>query len=186
MKDILIYGGAFNPPTIAHQTVAQAAADYAEKHEMELWILPSGKRADKQIDVDVDTRLSLVRALLASLTTSTTVRICDIELKNDTLTQTIDTHRKLEKMYPQSRFMWLFGSDSVNTMHQWNEGDWLLSNLGMLIVQRPGFEIDIPLGDNAHFLDVEQIDISSTEVRERRFAGLPIEHLVPPLVLPFV
>lgn len=181
-KEVIIYGGAFNPPTVAHQAIAQAAADKAAHSCAELWLLPSGERNDKSINVPLERRLAYCHALLASLSTTATTQVCDIEIKADETTQTYDTIQKLEKEYPDKRFTWLFGSDSVNTMHEWEGGDWMLRNLSLLVVQRPDYELRVAR-ENIDILDVVQLKTSSTEVRKRQERGLSVSELVPPAVL---
>jgi|GEM_PF-3241881 len=40
-KNTIIYGGAFNPPTRAHQAILQACIDYAEQLSVdaEVWLM---------------------------------------------------------------------------------------------------------------------------------------------------
>ncbi len=185
MKEVIVYGGAFNPPTVAHQAIAQAAADYAVERDMELWLLPSGERYDKKIGVSVEKRLSYAHALLASLSTTATTQVCDVELKNTEMSQTFLTYERLAEDNPQATFTWIFGSDSVNTMHEWERGDWLRENLPLLVVERPGYELQ-DHGNNIQILEVDQLTTSSTEVRTRHEQGLSVAELVPPSVLPLL
>jgi nicotinic acid mononucleotide adenylyltransferase len=36
MKQAIIYGGAFNPPTLAHHAILQACFDFAQKNHADL------------------------------------------------------------------------------------------------------------------------------------------------------
>lgn len=61
-KNTIIYGGAFNPPTRAHQAILQACIDYAEQLSVdaEVWLMPSGDRVDKKIEASYADRLELL------------------------------------------------------------------------------------------------------------------------------
>jgi len=185
-KETYIYGGAFNPPTIAHLVISQAIADRAESTGSELWIMPSGQRHDKTITTSVEKRLSYAHGLLASLTTRAAIQVCDAELYGDGLSETVDTREKLVNTYPDRNFVWVSGSDSMNTMHKWRGGPKLLRELSFLIVSRPGFALNTSSEVSAEFLFANQPEISSTEVRNRIVAGLPVEAMVPKGVLPLI
>ena len=180
MEQVVIYGGAFNPPTKAHQAIVQAGAEYASEMNGSFWLLFSGVRRDKGIGVDRDTRISYGEALLASVDAECELLVQTHELDRG-FSQTIDTVRQLEEAYPDTQFTWIFGSDSIQTMPKWHGGNWLLRNLQMLVVQRAGYELE--LQDNMTALEADAITCSSTGVRERLAEGQRIDDLVPKQVL---
>ncbi len=180
MKQAIIYGGAFNPPTLAHHAILQACFDFAQKNHAEVWIMPCGDRSDKSIGVSIKDRLRLVEALVEDVDEHNVKhRVVDIELRDKQKTDTYRTHLMLKSKFPAYSYCWVFGSDSVNTMKDWNNGVWLFNNLKMLVVSRPNSELlDIP--QNASLLDFEGHDISSTEVRRLLKINESIKHLVTP------
>lgn len=182
MKEAIIYGGAFNPPTNAHKAILRACVVEAEKNEAEVWVLPSGNRADKTINNSVQKRVELVNALIKSIGSfATTVNVELSELLADTPTQTYQTHAALTRQYPEHDQTWVFGADSIATMPSWEQGRVLWQNLSMLVVPRPGIELaEIP--PNARELKVATIDVSSTLVRELLVRGDAVDALVPPEV----
>ena len=92
MQETIIYGGAFNRPTLAHQAILQACVDYAEPRNAEIWLLPSASRVDKTIEVGRSERIEFCEALLRDVM-SRTVRlgIETTELDRTQLTETYDT-----------------------------------------------------------------------------------------------
>jgi nicotinate-nucleotide adenylyltransferase len=180
VKKIIIYGGAFNPPTNAHVAIGQAAADYAEELSGEFWILPSGERKDKTIGVSQRKRIAYCRALMKNIHTIVPKRLCYYEIQQ-IKSETTDTVTYLKQKYPEYMFIWLFGSDSIQTMPNWKNGNLLLEKLNMLIVQRNGYEIEI--AENMSMLKVDVPIVSSTQVRSNLASGLSVKHLVPSQVL---
>lgn len=178
MKNIILYGGAFNPPTIAHQAILQACVDHALSINAEVWLMPSGTRTDKAITTDLDMRLQLVNALVDSVENNHLISVCDFELRNERLTETFETHDYLTRTYKDRTFIWVFGSDSIATMKEWGEGERLWNELDQLILQRHGYEVDV-LPPKAKLLSVTTPKVSSTEVRECLSAGKSIVGLVP-------
>lgn len=166
-KNTIIYGGAFNPPTVAHLNVLQACVDYGEQVNGDVWLLPSGSRQDKNIDVPLERRLELVNALARDAVTRTVnIAICDDELMRAEHTETIDTVQYFNDKYPERRFIWVYGADSYASMDTWQSGDWMKQNLPMLVIERPGYDMGL-VGSNVDLLKVPEMDVSSTEVRTR-------------------
>lgn len=184
-KNTIIYGGAFNPPTLAHQAILQACIDYAEKPSVDadVWLMPSGDRSDKRIENSYENRLEMLRALTHDVVRrNVRVDIETMEIDQQERTETYETVLALQEKYPDRNMIWVFGSDSANTMPEWDRGDWLVENLEMLVVERPGYPLKV-MGKKAIELHVESIKTSSTDVRNKIEADEPIEHLVPPSVL---
>lgn len=177
-KETIVYGGAFNPPTLAHQAILSACISYAEKNHADVWLLPSGDRADKTIAVPREVRMAYVEAMVEDAEVSTVeARVVSSELDRETLIETYDTVQELQQMHPSRSFTFVFGADSTETMASWKGGEELLETLPMLVVSRPGSRIN-PMARLAVQLNVETPDTSSTEVRARLAEGADIRHLV--------
>jgi nicotinic acid mononucleotide adenylyltransferase len=103
------------------------------------------------------------------------------ELTKPSSTETSDTVHEFADMHPNRRFRWVFGADSVATMHEWEGGDWMLENLDMLLIARRG-AVAPNLGANALFLTVHTGNESSTELRRRIASQEPYGDMVGPAV----
>lgn len=181
-KETIVYGGAFNPPTKAHHSILQTCVDYAEARRADVWLLPSGNRTDKEINTPRETRLRMLEALSTDIVArSVGLGIETSELDRIGSTETVDTVYEMNEKYPGRTFTWVFGADSVATMPEWKEGEWLIDNLSMLVIRRPGTTIEA-LGKNAAVLEIADMPYSSTEVRERMAAGRSVDDLVTPSV----
>lgn len=186
LKETIIYGGAFNPPTKAHQAILQACIDRAEQTGADVWIMPCGNRVHKTIDVPRDIRMRYVEALANDVVWhSIDLHIETAELDSDAKVETYDTAVMLNKMYPERKFIWVFGTDSVATIDSWKEGAWLKEHIPMLVVRRPNTP-EVTLGRNAEWLITKPSTISSTEVRTRLAERESIDHLVTPSVLGYL
>jgi nicotinate-nucleotide adenylyltransferase len=182
-KNTIIYGGAFNPPTVAHQAILQACVNHAETISADVWVMPSGNRSDKTIEVSRAKRLQMIQALAQDVVAgSVEIKIETSELDRIEQTETFDTVVDMDKAHPDRHFIWVFGSDSVVTMQDWQNGQWMFDNLSMLVIERPGTLIQ-KLGRYAMILPVNTTEISSTIVRDRMAAHESIKDLVTPSVL---
>lgn len=183
MKKVIIYGGAFNPPTRAHQAILQAVVEKAASIDADVWLMLSGQRKDKTISSSREARIKYAEALLLDIDSmGVNILINTVEIDNDKPTETYQTVIDIDNKYPGCKQIWVFGSDSILTMSNWRGGEWLLNNLDMLIIQRAGYEIkNLPV--NAEQLPVRPLVVSSTEVRYRLENALSVEELVSPAVL---
>lgn len=176
--ETIIYGGAFNPPTLAHESILQASVDYALTINAEIWLLPSGNRVDKQIPTSRDRRLEYLNAMIEDINNeSTKIEVVTSELDRSVAVETYDTVVELARNNPERNFTWVFGADSTETMAEWKKGKWLLENLSMLVVERPGSRIS-PLARKVVALTIPTLEVSSTLVREKIATGEPVRHLV--------
>lgn len=180
MKTI-IYGGAFNPPTVAHQSILSACTDLAEQMDGEVWLLPSGNRTDKTISVPLDVRLGFLEAMRQDDNLTNLIQIKDLELFRPVAIETYDTMQELTSLYPDREFYWVFGADSTQTMHEWHQGDWIVDNANIIAVNRTGFDVNEKI-KHITKLDIECLDISSTLVRNRVVTGEMFDNLVIPSV----
>ncbi len=177
-QETIIYGGAFNRPTLAHQAILQACVDYAEPRNADVWLLPSASRADKAIAVEREERVAFCKALIRDVMARTVrLDVNTTELDRAQLTETYDTVMELNGRHPDRTFTWVFGADSAASMETWDHGTWLKNNLSMLLINRPGTPLPA-LGSNAVELPVEAGSYSSTELRRRLATGEPYDDMV--------
>jgi nicotinate-nucleotide adenylyltransferase len=182
MKQAIVFGGAFNPPTVAHVQILQETVKFASSHDMELWLLPSGSRVDKTIECSREQRLLFLDAMVSDVDLMGVPVVREfMELDRGYNVETYDSVVELDIMYPDREFTWVFGADSTMTMPQWSHGDWLLQNLRMLLVNRPGSILN-PACVHYDVMSVITPDVSSTELRNRIALGLDFADLVTPTV----
>lgn len=181
MKQAIIFGGAFNPPSRGHVWIVSQCAQIAREMGAEMWILPSGERRDKQIGVSDNLRIELCRAMIRDADTrGVKVRIVTSELERENMVETIDTVQEFAKEYPDHQLHWVFGADAYDTMKGWRGGEWMLNHLDMLIVTRVGYALTPRR--NVQVIQGLNDDVSSTLIRQAHAARQSISNLVTPYV----
>lgn len=184
MKTI-IYGGAFNPPTLAHQTILNACTELAKEINGQVWLLPSGNRTDKTIPIPNETRLLFLEAMIEATPHPDTVTIETLELHQIAPVETFDTIQTLNILHPEHEFHWVFGTDSTATMQTWKQGEWIMENTHILAIQRTGFPIN-PNLSHYTLLQLPETAISSTEVRLKATNGEDYSNLIIPTMHPLI
>jgi nicotinate-nucleotide adenylyltransferase len=124
-----------------------------------------------------------VRLLRLALAGQTGCAVDDQELRRGGVSYTIETLRDYARRFPRATLFYLIGADHVAELREWREAGELARLAEFVAVARPG---EVPSPFPAPFcgrtLAGIPIGISSSQIRARVRAGLPIEHLVPAAV----
>lgn len=182
--ETIIYGGSFNPPTIAHQTIMERCLMRDDVDEV--WVMPSGVREDKQNQLSDELRLYMLELVKHdAFNDDPRLVISDFELDLPRPTMTHQTVQALEQAYPDRQFRYIFGADSLATMETWEHGERLRHQLGMLIVPRSGIEI-VKTPNIEVVAGLAELEMSSSEVRARVAYDVSIEDMVCPAVQAYI
>jgi len=140
MKNIALYGGAFDPPHKGHTQLifALAKASFVD----EVWLLPCGDRKDKKLVLPTSSRLKLIRDLFKEVPE---IKVCEdeIELSKQQGDQihTYDLMKYMLKRYKDSRFHFVVGADVLLTIHTWDGGEKLRQEYPFIVMNRKGYEL---------------------------------------------
>lgn len=181
----MIFGSAFNPPTLAHEAIIRICLELPQFDE--IWLMPSGDRLDKITGVSDEHRLRMSKILATRIFPGEKrVRVTDFELKLPRPTQTYQTSRALSLAYPDANFWWAIGTDSYFSMPEWEHGAELQQNLNLLVFDS-GARNKIKRGNVTHlYLPDAVSDVSSTHVRKLAAAGGDLDGLVRPPIVRYI
>ncbi len=190
MKKLGILGGSFDPVHNGHIGLAVDA-----KNQMgldEVLLIPAKLqpfKLDKNM-VSGQQRLEMIRLAVADKPGLTP---CDYELQQEQISYTYKTLKAISEMEgPETEIYFLTGTDSLLQIHRWKNADELLCNYNFVVGSRPGYKDD-ELRECIEFLkkeyntnvtkvDNNQLNISSTDIRERLHSGQGLDGLVPEVV----
>jgi nicotinate-nucleotide adenylyltransferase len=91
----------------------------------------------------------------------------------------VDTLRELAQRYPGNALVLLLGSDQYAALSTWHEPELVAQLARIAVARRPGVSPDVLADADIERIEMPQVDISSSMIRERVAAGRPIRHLVP-------
>ena len=112
-----VYGGAFDPPHLAHWALAQAAVEQLELDS--LLILPTGQAWHKDRALTpAHHRLAMTRLAFHDLPKS---RVDDREIRRAGPTYTAETLRELAQENPAAQLFLVMGADQAKSLHTWHE-----------------------------------------------------------------
>ena len=177
-----IFGGTFDPVHTAHLEVAEAVRTALGLDRMLLMVAnqPWQKRDERALTPAED-RLAMVEAAAAGWPG---LDPCRMEIDRGGPTYSIDTVRQLHRDLPGAELILVVGSDVVAGLTTWRDEPALRDLVTLAVVGRPGAPaVPPPPGWRAVNVPVAPFEVSSTELRERLEAGVPVDGLVPDAVI---
>lgn len=183
MKKIGIIGGTFDPPHFGHLIIAQEVLESFCLDE--IWFMPSAipPHKDREDILDANTRLELLKRAIAD---HPQFSVSTIELERSGKSYTYDTMKQLKERYPDTLFYFLIGGDMIDSLHTWYEIEQLLELVQFIGLRRPGYVSKSRFSERILEIEVPQIDISSSLIRNRIRAGKSIRYFVPEQVRTYI
>ncbi len=178
MQRIGLFGGSFDPVHLGHLLVAQAARE--ELNLDRIFFIPAAQSPFKpeQQPSPAAGRVRLLRLALAGQSW------CELDLQEigrGNISYTIETARHYAAHFPGTKLFYLIGADHVAQLPKWREAAELAALLDFVVIPRPGeVPVSVPAPFRAHRLAGFPLGISSSQIRARIQAGLPIDFLVSP------
>jgi nicotinate-nucleotide adenylyltransferase len=172
-----ILGGSFDPVHLGHLWIATFAMEQIPLDQVLLIPAASPPHKTGGPTAPYAFRLDLARRAVAD---RPGFMVSDIEADPDRPSYTVETLRRLKREFPPEDEMWLLlGEDSLRDLPTWREPDEILKLCFLAIYGRPGYAAEIPQGARARWIDGPACGLSSSWIRQRLCAGLPVDALVP-------
>jgi nicotinate-nucleotide adenylyltransferase len=173
-----VFGGLFNPPHVGHLSLCQEAAWQLGLDRVVL--VPTGHPAHRPAPRESpEIRLRLAQAAALGNPMFTVSRL---EIDRIGPSYTVDTLRELSHRYPGSSLHLVIGADQLAAMDTWHEPAAIVQLARLAAALRPGVDVSRADTPNLDWVEMPQIGISSSLVRDRVRAGRPIRYFVPDAV----
>jgi nicotinate-nucleotide adenylyltransferase len=180
-----ILGGTFNPPHNGHLAVAAAGIDQLELEK--LLVVPAKDPPHKEVEADPgpEVRLELCRAAFAGIDG---VAVSRVEIEREGPSWTADTLVAVATDYPDDDLLLILGEDAALSLPSWKQPEVVVGLAQIAWVVRGGIdgqgsveEVVESLGGTATpvRLEMAELDVSSTEIRERAADGVDFTDLAP-------
>lgn len=183
MKRIGIFGGSFNPVHIGHMMLASYVRQWGGLDEVWLMLSPQNPLKEEGALISDRHRMSMLQIATIG---SRAIKPSDAELSMPRPNYTIDTLRQLRDKYPYASFELIIGSDNWLIFDRWRESDAIISEFGVIIYPRPGFEITDSVPEGVRLIQAPVCSLSSSMIRKAIADGRDIAHFVPPGVESYI
>ena len=183
-----IFGGTFDPIHVGHLIVAEEARVRLALDTVVF--VPARVSPHKLDDVPApkEDRYSMVCQAVGD---HPFFAVSPIEVEREGPSFTVDTVRQFrEELGPDADLFFVMGTDSLESFPRWRAPRRILELCRLIVVSRPGHAVllarlaqAVPgLVERTEVLTTLEIGISSTDLRARVRAGLPIRYQVPAAV----
>jgi nicotinate-nucleotide adenylyltransferase len=135
MKKIGLLGGSFNPAHRGHRRISLAAMQALGLDEVWWLVSPGNPLKPARGMAPYEARLASARELASGAR----IRVSDFEYQAGTR-YTVDTLAALRRRYPDTRFIWLMGADTMPQFHQWRRWRDLAAMVPIAVIHRPGYD----------------------------------------------
>lgn len=180
--NIGLFGGTFNPVHNGHIKLAESFL--LQKKLDEVWLMVSPLNPLKQNDIiKANTlRLNLLRKAIAY---NPKLIASDYEFNLPKPSYTWNTLQHLKHDFPNNKFTILIGEDNWDLFDRWYKSKEILSNYEIVIYPRTKTKASLTkLPKKVSVLNSAYIiDVSSTEIRNLVNKNLPINDLVPEIII---
>ncbi|MEE9388522.1 MAG: nicotinate-nucleotide adenylyltransferase [Paracoccaceae bacterium] len=180
-----LLGGSFDPPHVGHVHITHEALKRFQLDQV-WWLVSPGNPLKTDGPAPMAQRMAAARDLMDH----PRVKISDFEAKAGTRA-TADTLAALMARHPGVRFVWLMGADNLAQLHRWQNWRWIMENVPVGVVARPGDRISARNSPAANqyeryrlrgreaallgrsmapawcFINLPMINVSSTTIRNR-------------------
>lgn len=180
-----LLGGSFDPPHAGHVHITKEALKRFGLDRV-WWLVSPGNPLKTRGPASLERRLRAADAVMSD----PRVVVSDVEDRLGTR-YTSETLAALMARYPGVRFVWLMGADNLASFHHWENWQWILQNVPVGVLARPGQRISARMSPAALrfrrfrlngreaarlcvaeapawcFVNVPMVDVSSTAIRAR-------------------
>jgi nicotinate-nucleotide adenylyltransferase len=180
-----LLGGSFNPAHAGHLQVARLALTRLRLDQVWLLVSPGNPLKPRAGMAPLGARLDSARAIADGR------RIVATDIERQLRTRyTIDTLLRLQRLFPNVRFVWLMGADGLAELPRWRRWRDIVRAVPIAVLPRPGYNHRALAGQAARrlvharrpggaapiladspppawmFLTAPQTDISATALRQ--------------------
>jgi len=192
-RKIGIMGGTFDPIHTGHLVTAEAVR--IEYDLEKVLFIPAAHPPHKQHSQIVPVMHRYIMTVMATYS-NPHFYVSPIEIERPGLSYTIDTVLALIEQYgDKTEFYFITGADTVQELPTWRNIDHLLDLCYFIAATRPGCMCSIDhviksFGTKGrqriHRLPTPELEISSTDIRERVRQGRSIKYIVPESVESYI
>lgn len=178
-----ILGGTFNPIHTAHIKLAELVKERLKLDKvifMPAYIPPHKKDPDI---IDAELRLEMVKCAIED---KPGFEASDMEINRKGTSYSVDTLKLLkEKHGPEAELFFIAGSDSLDELPMWKDIDRVFELSHFVVATRPRFPLkNVPR--EVEVLQIPEMDISSSDIRNRLREGKSIKGIVPEKVIAYI
>ena len=175
---MIFFGGSFNPPHKGHYEIIQKCSKQC--HRFIIMPTLNSPLKNKTSFLTSHHIFQMLELLIQDL--DSTIEIDGYDFSRSSPSHTVDTISHLQKKYPESSISMIVGADQLMKFQQWKEYKKIISSVHIIGFNRENYDFTPIPGMNITWDEDFNMDISSTNIREKIATGKFIgNELTPPI-----
>lgn len=183
MKKIGLLGGTFDPPHFGHLLIAEQAREVCCLDEV--WFMPT-KIPPHKIGSNLCSDAQRIEMVKKAINSNPFFKLSLVEFERQGPSYTIETVKLLLEKHADVDFHFIIGGDMVNFLPKWKKIDELLNLITFIGMQRPGHRFKQLISEKIVMVEAPQLDISSSEIRDRLRNNKSVRYLLPEAVIDYI
>lgn len=166
---IVVFGGSFNPPTIAHYQIAKYIL--AQLNCQQFLFLPVGDCYPKKGLISSVHRVAMLKLVCQQLKHAS---VSLTETKADRVLTTFETLTQLQAEFLDNTLAFVIGADNLEDLPNWVNYEQLINNFKLIVFRRDDIDVDAIIQTRFKSLQhqfivldsFKKMDVSSTKYRQ--------------------
>ncbi|MCI6278168.1 MAG: nicotinate-nucleotide adenylyltransferase [Clostridium sp.] len=194
MRKIGILGGTFNPIHNGHIHIGKEALKALALDEV--IFVPTGRPRHKLNDASLLNENLRYRMVGLAIQGHEGFSISDYEINKKGFSFTYETLKYFSEIYKDSHLYFISGADCLINIYKWKNVADIFKRATLVVFNRPGFskedilaqkkKVEEDFNTEIIFLDVEPLEISSTDIRKAVKNQDEITDIIPKPVMNFI
>ena len=190
-----LLGGTFDPVHYGHLLLADVAREQCDLDE--IWFVPAAMPPHKQGAelASGEARAEMIELAVAG---NPGILVSRFELERGGVSYTIDTLRYFREETPDAELFFLMGADMLHDLPNWREAEEVCRLAIPIVAERPGngpldYSCLAPIAAperidtfRQYQIEMPQVDLRSTEIRQRVAEGRSIRYRTPRAVQKYI
>ena len=191
-KQIVIFGGCFNPPLNSHFSLAQQIINEYENIEQIIFV-PVNSKYQKADLISNEHRYKMLKLACDK---NEKFDVSRIELDSPRPLYTIETLRIFQETYSKYQIAFIIGSDNLKEINTWEKAEELTKDFKIYVLERDKDNIEEILKSNGYLNKNKQAfikakdnitsNLSSTFVRNKLKNGKSVRYLTTDEVVSYI
>lgn len=191
-KQIVVFGGCFNPPLNSHFSLAEQMVNEYNQIEKIVFV-PVNSQYQKMDLISNEHRYQMLKLVCDK---NEKFDVSRIEIDSKRQLYTIETLTELQKIHAEYEVCFTMGSDNLREFDTWNRAEEIVKNFPIYIFERDEDNMEEIIDTNAFLKENKQAfrkannqiksNLSSTFARERIRNGKSIRYITPDEVVSYI
>lgn len=191
-KQIVVFGGCFNPPLNSHFSLAEQLVDEYDIIE-KLIFVPVSSKYQKTGLLNNEHRYNMLKLVCDK---NEKFDVSRIEIDSIIQPNTVETLIEIQKQYPNNEIAFIIGSDNLKEIETWKKADELVKNFKIYVFERARDIVEEIINSSKFLKENEHTfikaknnitsNLSSTFVRGKIKEGKSTRYLLPDEVIKYI